>query len=80
MAFRIPNLLRRLFGEGSLTMAFVPVFSRVRKEQGDAAAFEMARSSMLWLLLILGALTVLAIVGAKYLVLLIAPGLVLIRS
>lgn len=74
VAFRIPNLLRRLFGEGSLTMAFVPVFSRVRKEQGEGAAFEMARSAMLWLLLILGTLTVLAIVGAKYLVLLIAPG------
>ena len=74
VAFRIPNLLRRLFGEGSLTMAFVPVFSRVRKEQGEGAAFEMARSAMLWLLILLGVLTVLAIVGAKYLVLLIAPG------
>ncbi|WP_320006900.1 murein biosynthesis integral membrane protein MurJ [Maridesulfovibrio sp.] len=74
VAFRIPNLLRRLFGEGSLTMAFVPVFSRVHKEHGKGAAFEMARSTMLWLLIILGALTVLAIVGAKYLVLLIAPG------
>jgi len=27
VAFRIPNLLRRLFAEGSLTVAFIPVFS-----------------------------------------------------
>ncbi|WP_320171477.1 murein biosynthesis integral membrane protein MurJ [Maridesulfovibrio sp.] len=74
VAFRIPNLLRRLFGEGSLTMAFVPVFSRVRQEQGEQAAFEMARSAMAWLLIILGVLTVLAIVFAKPLVLIIAPG------
>lgn len=74
VAFRIPNLLRRLFGEGSLTMAFVPVFSRVRKEQGEEAAFDMARSALVWLVLILGVLTVLAIVFAKQLVLIIAPG------
>ncbi|NOQ52178.1 MAG: murein biosynthesis integral membrane protein MurJ, partial [Desulfuromonadaceae bacterium] len=29
MAFTIPNLLRRFFGEGSLTAAFVPIFSEV---------------------------------------------------
>ena len=27
VAFRIPNLLRRLLGEGSLTVSFVPVFT-----------------------------------------------------
>ncbi|WP_031481702.1 murein biosynthesis integral membrane protein MurJ [Maridesulfovibrio frigidus] len=74
VAFRIPNLLRRLFGEGSLTMAFVPVFSRVKNEQGQEAAFVMARSALAWLVLVLGVITVLAIVGAKPLVLLIAPG------
>ncbi|CCO22967.1 murein biosynthesis integral membrane protein MurJ [Maridesulfovibrio hydrothermalis] len=74
VAFRIPNLLRRLFGEGSLTMAFVPVFSRVRREQGEEAAFEMARSALVWLLIVLGGITLLAVVFAKPLVLMIAPG------
>lgn len=74
VAFRIPNLLRRLFGEGSLTMAFVPVFSRIRQEQGEEAAFAMARSAMSWLLIILGVLTLLAIIFAKPMVLVIAPG------
>ncbi|MEG6552355.1 lipid II flippase MurJ, partial [Desulfocurvibacter africanus] len=27
VAFRVPNLLRRLFGEGALTMAFIPIFA-----------------------------------------------------
>ena len=38
VAFRLPNLLRRLFGEGSLTMAFVPVFTRIRTKDGEAEA------------------------------------------
>ncbi|MDP1068903.1 lipid II flippase MurJ, partial [Klebsiella pneumoniae] len=42
VAFRLPNLLRRLFAEGSLTMAFIPVFSRTRQEHGDAEAFVLA--------------------------------------
>ena len=33
-AFRIPNLLRRLFGEGSLSLAFVPVFYRCHGQRG----------------------------------------------
>ena len=58
-AFRIPNLMRRLFAEGSLTMAFVPVFSRAREQEGSEAAYAFARSSLVWLLLVLG-----AVVGA----------------
>ncbi len=34
MAFKIPNLFRRLFGEGALSAAFVPVFSEIL-EKGD---------------------------------------------
>ena len=33
-AFRIPNLLRRLFGEGSLSIAFIPVFSEFLIRKG----------------------------------------------
>ncbi|MGE4290792.1 MAG: murein biosynthesis integral membrane protein MurJ [Desulfovibrio sp.] len=74
VAFRIPNLMRRLFGEGSLTMAFIPVYARVREEQGEAAAKEMARSALVWLCLILGLLTLLVEVLAGPLTFLIAPG------
>jgi putative peptidoglycan lipid II flippase len=76
VAFRIPNLLRRLFGEGSLTMAFIPVFSRIREEEGEEAAQAMARSAMIWLCLILGAVTILVHIFAGALTMAIAPGFV----
>lgn len=74
VAFRLPNLLRRLFGEGSLTMAFVPVFTRTREEDGPEAAHAMARSMLFWLVVVLGVVTGLAMLGAEPLVALIAPG------
>jgi putative peptidoglycan lipid II flippase len=74
VAFRLPNLMRRLFGEGSLTMAFVPVYSRIREEQGREAAFTTARSAHIWLAIVLGGLSAVAMVFSKQLTLAIAPG------
>ena len=74
VAFRIPNLLRRLFGEGSLTMAFIPVFSRISEEEGEEAAQAMARSAMIWLGVILVGITLLAEILAGPLTMAIAPG------
>ena len=74
VAFRIPNLLRSLFAEGSLTLAFIPAFSRVRAEEGEARAQEMARSVLAWLLSILTVITLLAMYFAPELTGLIAPG------
>ncbi|NNJ70905.1 MAG: murein biosynthesis integral membrane protein MurJ [Kiritimatiellales bacterium] len=42
VAFTIPNLFRRLFGEGALSAAFIPVFIETRTKQGDSAAWDMA--------------------------------------
>lgn len=42
VAFKIPNLFRRLFGEGALSAAFIPVLIETRKKEGDKAAWEMA--------------------------------------
>ncbi|UJX40052.1 murein biosynthesis integral membrane protein MurJ [Desulfovibrio sp. JY] len=74
VAYRLPNMMRRLFAEGSMTMAFVPVFTRLREEEGDRRAFAMPRSALVWLLIILGVLTTLAIVFARPLTRLITPG------
>ncbi len=76
VAFRIPNLLRRLFGEGSLTMAFIPIFSRVKEEEGEEAAQAMARSAMIWLAVILGGITLAAEILAGPLTMAIAPGFI----
>ncbi|HSR88240.1 MAG TPA: lipid II flippase MurJ, partial [Pontiella sp.] len=42
VAFTIPNLFRRLFGEGALSAAFIPVFIETRTRQGERAAWDMA--------------------------------------
>ena len=42
VAFRIPNLFRRLFGEGALSAAFIPVFTEVRAREGPVAANRLA--------------------------------------
>ena len=76
VAFRVPNLLRRLFGEGSLTMAFIPVFSRMRAESGNREAFSLARSVQVWLVLILGVLVALGVLLAPWMTRLIAPGFI----
>lgn len=52
-AFRVPNLLRRLFGEGSLSIAFVPVFADCLNHQGRAEAEKFAARALRLLLLVL---------------------------
>jgi putative peptidoglycan lipid II flippase len=37
VAFRLPNMFRRLFGEGAFSQAFVPVLGASKAEHGDAA-------------------------------------------
>ncbi|MFM8979278.1 MAG: murein biosynthesis integral membrane protein MurJ [Planctomycetia bacterium] len=67
-AFRIPNLLREFFAEGALSSAFVPVFARVRKEQGDAEAFVLARRMLGTLAAVTGLLVLLGIAFAPVIV------------
>ncbi len=59
VAFRIPNLLRRLLGEGSLTIAFIPVFSEyLNRDKRDAL-----RLANGFLTIISGLLAIIAILG-----------------
>lgn len=74
VAFRIPNLLRDLFAEGALSSAFVPTFTRVHEQDGEAAAWSFARQLMSTLLLVLLAIAILGWVFAPGLVRLFAPG------
>jgi len=74
VAFRIPNLLRRLFAEGSLSIAFVPVFTDYLTHAGRAEAFKMARSTLRMLSILLVVLTLAGILGAPWIVRVVAPG------
>lgn len=59
VANTIPNVLRRLLGEGALTIAFIPVFTEYREQRGIEPAREMLQSALgvvlLVLLLVVGA-------------------------
>jgi len=55
-AFRVPNLLRRLFGEGALSAAFVPVFTQVARAEGWEKARIVLANVTGWLALILAGL------------------------
>ncbi|MCH8828160.1 MAG: murein biosynthesis integral membrane protein MurJ [Planctomycetes bacterium] len=47
VAFRVPNLVRRLFGEGALTTAFLPAFVREREQSGADSAWKLASTVFL---------------------------------
>jgi len=73
VAFRIPNLLRRLVAEGSLTVAFVPVYSEyLKKSRKDA--FEVISIVFTCLSIILAVLVILGVVFAPWIVRAVAYG------
>jgi len=58
IAFIIPNLFRRLFGEGALSSAFVPVFGEALVKEGRESAYRFAVKVISFLVLVLGVVTV----------------------
>jgi putative peptidoglycan lipid II flippase len=75
IAFRIPNLFRRLFGEGAFSQAFVPALARSREQQGEEATRAMVDSVATVLFWLLALTCVLGVAGAPVLVWLLASGL-----
>jgi putative peptidoglycan lipid II flippase len=74
VAFRIPNLLRRLFAEGTLSIAFIPVFTEYLALQGQKEAFEFARSALRLLTVLLVFVCLAGMLLAPVIVFMIAPG------
>jgi putative peptidoglycan lipid II flippase len=74
VAFRIPNLFRRLFAEGAFSQAFVPVLSQERTRGGDAAVRDLAAHVAGALAVLLALVTVVGVLAAPVLVLIFAPG------
>ncbi len=74
VAFRLPNLFRRLFAEGAFNAAFVPLFARRLEEGGAAAARAFAEHSLAVLLTVVFALTALAMAFMPWVLVVLAPG------
>ena len=75
VAFRIPNLLRRLFGEGAFSQAFVPMLARTRAAAGDEKTSELVDAVATVLFVALVLTCIVGIVAAPLVVWLMASGL-----
>lgn len=75
VAFRIPNMLRRLFAEGAFAQAFVPAIAAERAAAGDAATKTLIDATASVLAVVLLVLSVLGVLAAPGLVWLMGAGL-----
>ena len=73
-AFRIPNLLQNLFGEGALSASFIPVYARLLGAGNEVEARKVARAVGALLALVVGILVLLGVLATPFLIDLIAPG------
>jgi len=73
-AFRIPNLLQNLFGEGVLSASFIPVYARLLADDDAVEAGRVAGAVAALLALIISLLVLLGILAAPYLIDVIVPG------
>lgn len=68
VAFRIPNLLRDLFGEGALSAAFVAVFSDYDERQGEKKTWQLASNVLVFFGVLLSLITLIGIMFADEIV------------
>ena len=73
-AFRIPNLLQNLFGEGALSASFIPVYSALVSSGDRRQADRVAGAVASILALLVAVLVLLGVLASPLLVTLIAPG------
>jgi len=76
VAFKLPNLLRRMFAEGAFSQAFVPIFGEYKSRRGHEETKLLVDHVTSMLALILFVITLLGIIAAPLLVYISAPGFV----
>jgi len=74
IAFKLPNLLRRIFAEGAFSQAFVPILAEYKSQQGEEATRTFVAYVTGLLTLALALVTVLGIVFAPWVIWATAPG------
>jgi putative peptidoglycan lipid II flippase len=74
VAFKLPNLLRRLFAEGAFSQAFVPILAEYKNRRGEAETRTLIDRVTSLLALVLLAVTALGVAAAPILVYISAPG------
>jgi putative peptidoglycan lipid II flippase len=74
VAFRIPNLFRRLFAEGSFSVSFIPIFTEYLQKKSKHEAIYLAQIVLTVIIIILTSFTIIGIVFSPLLIRIIAPG------
>ncbi|KML67516.1 murein biosynthesis integral membrane protein MurJ [Pectobacterium peruviense] len=74
VAFKLPNLLRRIFAEGAFSQAFVPILAEYKSQQGEEATRTFLAYVSGMLTLILALVTVAGMVAAPWVIMVTAPG------
>lgn len=74
VAFRIPNLLRRLLAEGSLTVSFIPVFTEYLEKRGKEEAKRVSDVTFTLLFMVLVLVSILGVLLSPFIIRLFASG------
>jgi len=74
VAFKLPNLLRRIFAEGAFSQAFVPILAEYKAQQGEEATRTFIAYVSGLLTLVLALVTALGILAAPWVIWITAPG------
>lgn len=75
-AFKLPNLLRRIFAEGAFSQAFVPILAEYKSTQGEEASRIFVSYIAGLLTLILALVTLIGVIAAPIIIVLTAPGFI----
>ena len=73
-AFRIPNFLQNVFGEGALSASFIPVYAKLLAEEDEEGAARVANAVFAILALVTAVIVLLGVFATPYIVTLIAAG------
>jgi putative peptidoglycan lipid II flippase len=73
-AFRIPNFLQNIFGEGALSASFIPVYAKLLAADDEAEASRVANAVLGLLVLVTSLIVLVGVLTTPYLIDLIAPG------
>lgn len=74
VAFKLPNLLRRIFAEGAFSQAFVPILAEYKSQQGEEATRTFVSYIAGLLTLVLALVTLLGALAAPWIIMVTAPG------
>jgi putative peptidoglycan lipid II flippase len=73
-AFRIPNFLQNVFGEGALSASFIPVYAKLLAEDDEKEAARVANAIFSILALVTAVIVLVGVIASPYIVTLIAAG------